>query len=322
MKFRHTFHVFVDNFSVTYKHLLYRLVVSLIAIGLCIAVIIPFINGLTSSPDFASFTEGLKTFLNNLLSGNVSELAQASEQIKNSFSALKVLISDNISNIVWGIVAVSCIRLVEKFFTGLGNYAAAAVINDKMALRANSPFFVTLIRNLKQACLYNLMYVPLSFVYDTLCWTGMYFLIFRLFSKVSVIYLPLKIFIYATAIVILIAVKMTFTTDWLPSLIRGKKGQKQAFIYTFDRKNKNTFNILSNFVVLILIIFAVNVAGIICTLGVAALLTIPSSYLILLCFEFVNYYDREELKYFVDRNTIVKPAKEHPVTREEFFKGE
>ena len=34
MKFKHTFHVFVDNFSVTYKQLLYRLVISLIAAGL------------------------------------------------------------------------------------------------------------------------------------------------------------------------------------------------------------------------------------------------------------------------------------------------
>ena len=36
----------------------------------------------------------------------------------------------------------------------------------------------------------------------------------------------------------------------------------------------------------------------------------------------VNYYDREELKYFLDKNTIVNTSKEHVVTREEFFRGE
>ena len=79
---------------------------------------------------------------------------------------------------------------------------------------------------------------------------------------------------------------------------------------------------MSNFFVLILLIFAVNVIGIVFTFGAGGLLTIPSSYIILLCFEFVNYYDREELKYFIDKNTIIKPEKEKPVTREEFFRGE
>ena len=46
------------------------------------------------------------------------------------------------------------------------------------------------------------------------------------------------------------------------------------------------------------------------------------SYIIFICFEFVNYYDREELKYFIDKNTIIKPERERAVTREEFFRGE
>ena len=73
---------------------------------------------------------------------------------------------------------------------------------------------------------------------------------------------------------------------------------------------------------LVLIIFALNVFSFIFTLGVGALITIPASYVILNCFQLVNYYDREELKYFIDKNTIIKPEKEEIITREEFFKGE
>ena len=65
-----------------------------------------------------------------------------------------------------------------------------------------------------------------------------------------------------------------------------------------------------------------NVAALLCTLGVGLLITVPASFLILISFEFVNYYDREEIKYFIDKNTIVKPAKERALTREEFFRGE
>jgi len=137
----------------------------------------------------------------------------------------------------------------------------------------------------------------------------------------SFLFLPLRIFLYIVFMVVAVSFKMVFTTDWLPAIIRGKSGQRNAFVYTFKRKGKQTLNVLSNYIVLVLLIFSLNVAAVLCTFGAGALLTIPSSYVILVCFEFVNYYDREELKYFIDKKTIIKPEKEKPLTREEFFRG-
>lgn len=319
MKFKHSFHVFVDNFSVTYKHLLYRFVVVLIAAGLYIAVLHPIIHKITGSAHWQSIMEGVKAFLKNLVEGHPTELGQATEQIKESFKALLTYISQNAAKVAWTIIGVIAVHLVEKFFSGLGNYAMAAVINDKMALRAQSPYLLTLIKNLKEACLYNLIYAPLSILYDVICFGSLGLLFFK---AMSFLYFPFQIFLFVTLVVVAISFKMVFTSDWLPALIRGKKGQKKSFLYTFDRRRKNTFNVLSNFVVLILLIIAINVAAILFTFGAAGLITVPSSYAILVCFEFVNYYDREELKYFIDKNTIIKPEKERTPTREEFFKGE
>ena len=86
-----------------------------------------------------------------------------------------------------GITGLIFVRLVNMFFSSIGNYAAAAVINDKMALRAQSPFLITLIKNLKNACLYSLMYVPLSFLYDAICVIAMYFFIFKALTFVPML---------------------------------------------------------------------------------------------------------------------------------------
>lgn len=321
MKFKHSLNVLIDNFAVTYKHLLYKLVITIIAMVLYALVITPFINAVTSSPDYVSLIDGVKEFLKHLVRGD-GEIGSATEQIEKAFNALLNLIAENRGNIILGIVGLILVHTVEKFCTGLGNYAMAAIINDKMSLRANSPFFITLIKNLKEASLYNLMYAPLSVLYDVVCYLGAYLLIFRLIALIPFIGLSLQIFLFITSVIILVSVKMTFTADWLPSLIRGKMGQREAFAYTFGRRNKKTFNVLSNFIVIVLIIMAVNVAAVLCTFGAGLLITIPSSYAILICFEFVNYYDREELKYFIDKNTIIKPEKERALTREEFFRGE
>lgn len=319
MKFKHTFHVFIDNFSVTFKQLLYRLIIMVIAAVFYALIITPFKNALTGSEDYVSLVGGIKGFLNHLVQGRPTDLAHSTEQIKTAFDNLLVLISQNRANIVWGVAGIVAVHFVEKFFMGLGNYAAAAVINDKMALRANSSFFLSLIRNLKEASLYNLMYVPMSLVYDAAVLLGLYFLIFKGLFFIAV---PLQLCLFVTLLIFAIAVKMMFTTDWLPALIRGKKGQGKAFLYAFDRRRKNSLNVLANFFVIAMLIYLMNVVGAVFSLGAACLITVPSSYVILLCFEFVNYYDRNELKYFIDKKTIIKPDRERPVTREEFFRGE
>ena len=320
MKFKHTFHVFVDNFSVVYKQLLYRLVIILVSGIICWLGVYPFIKELIDSAQLNSLIDGVKSFASNLLNGELEELASLSAKVQTAYAELIQLIQTKITQVILSGLLLLLIIIIAKWFEGLGNYATACVINDKMALRAEQHFLSTLIKNLKTASIYNAIYVPLSVLYDLLITVAMFFLFFFLLNHV--LYFFLCVFLFVLAIVVAITVKMTFTTDWLPSLIRGKMKQGEAIKYTFARKNKNTFNVMSNFAVIVVIVFALNVAAFFLTLGVGLLLTVPSSYAIIICFEMVNYYDREEIKYSIDKNTIISPAKERTLTREEFFRGD
>lgn len=320
MKFKHTFNVFVDNFSVTYKQLLYRLIVALIAGAICVAGVYPFIQSVLDLQSFNSLTGGIGDFVKNFLYGNVESLSGISQTVRDSFVQLLADLQTRMTQIVLSALLVLLVLMVEKWFAGMGNYAAAAVINDKMALRANSPFLGTLIKNLKTAAIYNAIYVPLSMLYDVAVSVGVFALIAAMVNSFMPVYVG--IFIFALVSIISVSLKMTFTTDWVPALIRGKMKQGASIKYSFSRKNKNTLNIFSNFIVLALLILSLNVAAFVFTFGVGLLLTVPASYVILLSFELVNYYDREEIKYFVDKNSIIKPGKDTPQTREKFFRGD
>lgn len=320
MKFKHAFHVFVDNFSVIYKQLLYRLIILLISGVICWAGVYPFIKTFIDSAQFNTITEGVKEFVNDLLNGRMNELASLSEKVQTAYAELIELFNTKLTQAVLSGLLILLIVVVAKWFSGLGNYATASVINDKMALRAKQPFLGTLIRNLKNAAIYNAIYVPLSVLYDVLIVVAMFFLFFSLLN--SVLYFVICLFLFVIAVVFAFTFKMTMTSDWLPALIRGKMKQGAAIKYTFSRKNKNTFNVMSNFAVIVLIVFALNMAAALLTLGAGLLLTIPSSYAIIISFEMVNYYDREEIKYSIDKNTIISPEKERPVSREEFFRGD
>ena len=319
MKFKHSFHVFVDNFSVVYKQLLYRLIVLLISGIICWLGVYPFIKTFIDSAQFNTITEGTKEFITNLLNGQMNELQSLSEKVQTAYAELIELFNTKLTEAILSGLLLLLIILVAKWFMGLGNYATASVINDKMALRAKQPFFGTLIRNLKNASIYNAIYVPLSVLFDLIVVVAMFFLFFTLLNHI--VYFFICLFLFVLAVVFAFTFKMTMTCDWLPALIRGKMKHGEAMKYAFARKNKNTVNVMSNFAVIVLIVFALNMAALILTLGVGLLLTIPSSYSIIISFEFVNYYDREEIKYSIDKNTIISPAKERTLSREEFFRG-
>lgn len=320
MKFKHTFHVFVDNFSVTYKQLLYRLIVGLIASVITSVIIYEFAIQFINSESFTTLWKGSQDFLKNLFYGQLDELATISEKVRKAFDELAVLLNTKMPELVVSLLLILIVQIVAKWFGGLANYATAAVVNDKMTLHADLPFLSTLIRNLKEASIYNAIYAPLSVLYDVTIGAGMLFLIFLLVnSGLPIIF---GIFLFTLVLVIAITVKMTFTSDWLPAIIRGKMKQGEAFKYAFSRKGKATLNVMSNFIVLILIIFGLNVAALFFTLGVGLIITIPASYTIIVTFELVNYYDREEIKYFIDKDNIIKPKKETVISREQFFTGE
>ena len=95
-----------------------------------------------------------------------------------------------------------------------------------------------------------------------------------------------------------------------------------AMKYSFARKNKNTSAVMSNFLMLTLIIFAMNMCAVFFTLGAGIIVAISTGNVLCTCFSFVNYCEDNKHKYFLDKNTIIRPETERVLTREEFFRGE
>lgn len=319
MKFKHAFHVFVDNFNVTYKQLLYRLIIFVVAAGIGWGALTPFIKDFIDSEALNSILTNFQNLVLALLNGKLEALSSASESIVSAYSKMLELINTKISELALVGLLLLSLLIITKWFMGLGNYTTAVLINDKMALRTESSFVRTLISHFKEAALYNLIYVPLAVLFDLIIATGLLLVLFYMIDGIK--YFFITVFIFVLMMVLAIAVKMTLTCDWLPALVRGKMGQRRSIKYAFSRKKKQTFNIFSNFIVLIVVILGLNIATTIFTFGVGMLLTLPASFVLLISFEMVNYYDREELRYFLDKNTIIKPDKEKVLTREQFFKG-
>jgi hypothetical protein len=286
------------------------------------AIITPYVQSIFDYSNLNELFHSIGSFISILLQGNSEALTNVYEQIISTWEKTLAFFSLNVGKTTIIILSLLLIGLVKQFLGGIGNYTATAVVNDNMALQAKSPFFSTLVKNLGRASLYSLIYVPLSAIYDIAFFTLGFYIFFVWMAFVTFPYsilLPLLFTVYS---VLVIATKMTFTGNWLPALVVGKCNNRKAMRYTFSPKNKLLGSNFLQYVVLVILIFAANMAAIWLTFGAGLLLTVPSSYLILIAFQLVNYCDTNNIKYFIDRDTIVKPAKEKVRSRQDFFKGE
>lgn len=320
MRFKHAFHVFVDNFSTTYKILLYKILVGVITAALSCAVIIPTLNNILSTSQYAELQRTAQQLWSDIIALNMESLSTELSELKSAIGSFGKLLSEKAGLVAAAGVCLALVMIIGRFLAGIGQYVTGALVNDKMALHANSPFIGTLVKNLKHACLYSVIYAPVTFLYDVIGGVIIWAIVFLAlrFVKMALI----KIFLVMLLAILLVCVRTTFASDWLPALVHSKMNNRKAIAYALPRRGKKTGGAFSTMLVLILTIFALNFAAGLFTFGAGLLITLPASTLILICFRFVNYFDGNKLKYFVDEYTVIGPNKESPVTKEEFFRGD
>ncbi len=321
MKFKRTFHVFVDNFSSTYKLLVYKLIVWLVFIGISVGVMYPTVDNITGTTVYTDLMKNVQDLISVFLNGNdLTTLYNAAIDVREGIKAIWVLFESLQGEVIFSLILIALIYMVQQFFQGLGHYTSALLINDRMGLHARSSFTGTLIKNLGNACVYNVIYVPISFLYDIICTAGFGALLY--FAYKQNVPILLLVLLASIIFVAVICVKMTFTTDWLPALVCSKMKNGKAMCLSFRRKKEAIPAMLSNYAVLCLFIMAINVGAVLLTFGAGLLITIPACYIVLQCFQLVTYYGDNNLAYFIDKDTVVKPVRTKEMTREEFFRGE
>lgn len=315
MKFKHTFQVFIDNFSTTYKLLLYKLIVSLITVGLCCAIIIPTLSHITDTSEYLALKDAIIDLWNSLINLDTNMLHGNLLACKEAFDQFLRMLGTKTGDFALCASLLTVVYLINRFLSAIGTYTTGSLINDRMALRTNSAFIYTMTKNLGKSSLFGVIYVPICFAYDLIC-------VLICWGIVIISPMLIKIFALSTLVIVFSALKNTFVCDWLPSIIHGKMTNREAIVYSLSRTGKNTAYIFSNLLIIQLIIFGINVAAFLLTFGAGLLITLPASYIVLNCFQFVNYYDGNGIRYFLDENTIIGPEREKPLTREEFFRGE
>lgn len=293
----------MENFKNVYKILVYQIIVAVVAIALSSALLLPNLLDIVESSQAASVIEYVKEFVKAVAGGDSGYLAGFQENFKEAVKELLLLVRSKASRIAWSLVGCALVYLFKRFADTLCYYTMGSILNDRMTTYAETPFSGAYVKNLGRASLYSVAYVPVVFVIDLLSVAICWFMFFYLLSFLSII---ISLFLSVTLIVLCQAVKLTFTSTWLPAMTADNLSLKQAIRLSDREERRRRKKVLSTYIVSVYLVLIINVISAVCTFGSALLVSIPASYFYFICLQYVNYYTIKGKRYFIAYDKIAR----------------
>ncbi|MGN1104622.1 MAG: hypothetical protein ACI4QI_07085 [Candidatus Coproplasma sp.] len=318
MRFKHSLLVFIDNIATTYKVLIYKLIVGVIVAALSLAVILPSLNVVRSTAEYLALSEEIKAFFADVTALKLTNLETSFVSIKSDLgNFLQVLTAKGL--IAVDAVCAVIIIFIYYFLTAIGDFGLGETLNNRMMLRAHTPYAATLLKDLRRASLYAIIFTPISLLFYGIGGVIIWAVAFKALAFAPLL---VKCFIAAALTIMLFALKFSLTTDWMPHILHTNCTNRQAIAYCLKPKKGAFLRVLSTLIFMVIFIFVINAICGLFTFGAAMILTIPAGTMLLTCYQFVNYCDNNSLKFFIDDYVIIGPQKEAKMTTEQFFKGD
>lgn len=301
MLFRNSIRLLMENFKGVYKILLYKMIVSLVAGALFAAMILPELIEIVNSAETQALWLDIKSLFTAFFTADGGGLEAAKTSIfglDGTLNSVIKLVLSKMTAIILTAVGCIVVYLVKRFVETLCYFAVGSGLNDKMSAYAETPFTASYVQNLGKASRYALVYVPSVFLIDALT------ISFILFILTNLNVFP-ALFLSMTLLVVMQAAKLTFTGLWMPSMTADGKPLKQSFAYD-KTERKQLSKIFSTYVVTVYAVVILNVIAAVCTFGSALLISVPASYMLFICVQYVNYYTIKGKKYFITYDRIAK----------------
>ncbi len=295
MRFRNCLRLLMENFKQVFQLLWAKLVVGLVATALTCALVLPELNQIWNSAEMQELIANCKELIGAFFTVDEAKTAGIKAAIFNeggSLDKVGTLLSSMTSEVVWTVVGISLIYLVRRFVDTVCHFTTGSMLNDKMSTYAETKYVTALVANLGKASVYSLVYVPLVFLFD---------LVIVAVCALILMALPMlpSLFVGMTAVVLLQAFKLAFTSAWLPAMTTDNKRLRDALRGAKGRERRQRPKSFALYLVSVYFIVIVNVVAAICTIGSALIITLPASYFFLICMQYVNYYTVKGKKYFV-----------------------
>lgn len=300
MLYKNTFKLLFSNAHLIWKIMLYILIAVLVLGGISFFVALPIVQLLVNEGFFLKIGDIYSSFIETLdLKSLIMRIGDLSVYFVN-------VINENFTQILLSVFGIGFVVFVlGSILLKLHSVPTAVNLYYYMSSNTKHSFLNSIALSFKKNIAFQffslLIYLPINF--------GIYYLLlysFRLF-KVGGALILFSPFIILFGFCVLMALKNTIFSGWIPSMVVRNKGVfsglKDAMIIP-KRRFAQTFG--NAFAVVLTAVF-LNIFGSVFTYGVGLIITVPITILMYSTFGMVAYYSATGQRYYLDQYNVMAP---------------
>ena len=302
MTTKNVLRITISNTRLIWKIFLYTAICLLALTGIAVAAAWPLVSSLNADGFFTAIWNYLNT---NASNANIGDVLANTGGLMDS---LMTILSNHTADLLWLLGVVFFVYfIVGAIFLGQQGLAAGQCIYGYMASNSKLSFVGSLLANIGKSMKLRLVKFITLLPLDILIGAALFFSL-DLFSLGGIWpHIAPSVIILGASM--LIAIRQALFCCWIPCMTVKNFGVFKALKEGVKSSCVKFGRVLLSSFVLVLIVFVLNYAFMFFTAGVALILTIPISLMMMHVFGFVVYFQNNGLKFYVDNGTIITPNK-------------
>ena len=298
MNIKNSVLLFANNINLSFKAMLYRLVVVAVCAGLVVLVVTLNLSVVTESAQAADFFASIKATVGGFLTADFS----AFKDISATYKALMALVGEHIGSVIGASVGALLIFWAEEFLLGLSYFAMTKVVDGHMSSLKKTGFMEALFSSFELSMPFEALYALVKILLTAITVGLLVFFVAYTIEFLSVFSLVFAMWL----LIFIFSAFYTLTAVSRPSVSDGC-GVKTAFASGYG--GKNFWADFGSFALAFTVSIVVNVLFFITTFGAGLTISLPLTSLYFVCLKLVIYYNVKNRKYYIDIDNIVTPVK-------------
>lgn len=302
MLFKNSVKVFISNFNLVWKMILYFILGVLLCSGLLALFLNPVIRLIEDAGFFEKIIDLYSSFITSL------NLSEAFQDLSIIFDEAWTFFVSNISQVWWNVVGSGVvIFFLSVFYQSLSHLAVCNSLHLYIGSLTKQGFFASFgdvfVKNLRlQICRY-LVDLPLSLMY-----IGLFLASLKMFRHN--VYLDLlAVVVIVVGFVVLMAFKMMLFSSWAPTMTVMNYGVFKSLRVSLKMNFRRFGRVFSGCIAIVLGLLVLNMFLGLFTFFVGLILAIPVSFIIYNAFGMVCVYEGQGMRYYVDIYNVITPNK-------------
>ena len=297
MSYKNTMKLFVSNFALAWKQLVYLLICTILFVLCSYTLVSPVVSVLQN----AGVGEEIKNLVQTIYN-NPKDIAITFSQIVSLiFNSLVANFSKIYINLI---VAVILCLFLPYILIQMSLFNVSSILHQKLTMNMDVGYCQNYVKNFTKSLKFSLANVIFSLPF----WVVNVGLIYSylLFSR-TVFMAIIGLSVLSMIMLILNGIKLTLFSHYTGSVVAENIGMFHAFTRSLKFEIKNFWKILGGSIVIILTAILINGVIAIFTFFAGVIFTLPATFVLFCIYKVVTYLTISGNRYYLSSTLIYNP---------------